>query len=80
MNCANNGIGVIITTKLARSVANSCGVVPGNTDLLMYSAMNVLKLMVSAAIAKRSFDSCLHTNMVNDEMVNPQSGKRNPAK
>lgn len=80
MNCTNNGIGVIITTKLARSVANSFDVLPGNIGVLIDSAMNVLKFIVSAAIAKRSHESCLHTNNINDTMVNPQTGKRKPAK
>lgn len=80
MNCANNGIGVIITTKLARSVAISLGSVPGNIDVLIDNAMNVLKFIVSAAIANRSFDFCLQINVTNDATPNPHSGRKTPAK
>lgn len=79
MNCANNGIGVIITTKLARSVATSFDAVP-NIGVLIDSAMNVLKFIVSAAIAKRSLDFRLHRDAANDAMTNPQAGKIKPAK
>lgn len=79
-NCANNGIGVIITTKLARSVAISLGSVPGNIDVLIDNAMNVLKFIVSVAIANRSFDVCLQINAASDAAANPKSGKRKPAK
>lgn len=76
----NNGIGVIITTKLARSVANSFDVLPRNIDVLIDNDMNTLKFIVSAATAKRSHAFCLHTNAANDAMVKPQTGNRKPAK